>query len=120
MTNTPVEISRPTVQYTLGGHANVQFQRRSARTGTWEHYSYQPTQADWARHAPPEIAALAEQHPSLAGFWSDAEVEADLRQYLAEEYGWTDVVFVDSAPAQPDVPVELTTLEKAAPRKPTH
>lgn len=89
----PIEIARPTVQYTCGApHANVQFQQRSKRTGEWrpERESYHPTQADWAARAPAG---------SPDGYWSDAEVEADLLAYLAAELGITHAVIVDPSPS---------------------
>lgn len=103
----PIEISRPTVQFTVGApHAIIQFQRRSKRTGEWNApESYHPTQDDWAKRAPAG---------SPEGYWSDAEVEADLLAYLAAEFGITNAVIVDATPAQPDEPVQQTHLEKAA------
>lgn len=110
-----IELAPPTAQYTTrSAHTNVQLHWRPKGTSLWHSASYTPTQADWAARAPAEIAALAEQHPALLGFWSDAEIEADALAYLAATFGFTNVVIVDPDPAQPDEPVAKTTLEKAA------
>jgi hypothetical protein len=115
MAQAPVEISRPTVQFTVDApHALIQFERRSPRTGLWMKESYHPTQDDWAKRAPAEIQALAAQHPELAGYWSDRQIKEDVFAYLAAEYGITSAVIVGPESPQPDVAVEPTTLEKAA------
>jgi hypothetical protein len=87
---TPIEVSRPTVQFTTRAQpALVQFQRKSPRDGTWKPESFHPTQAELAAHE-------AETTPGApAGYWGDAGVEAATLAYLAEEYGITNAVIVD-------------------------
>lgn len=93
MADTPVQISRPTVQYTTRAQpAFVQFQRLSPRDGQWKDEAFHPTQDELCTHE-------AAVNPVPPGYWGDAGVEGAARAYLAIEYGITDVVIFE--PAQP-------------------
>lgn len=94
-----IELSQPTAQYTDGGsYAHVQFAWRTAAVGAtpagaWHRESYSPTQAKLSELAPADVLAVA------PGYWSDAEVRAHVSAWIAAQYGFTSVRFLDAAAA---------------------
>jgi hypothetical protein len=91
-----IEVTQPTAQYTPGGdYALIQFQWRTvaaaAPAGAWHGEHYSPTQAQLSARAPAELLAIA------PGAWGDAELRADVRDWITAQYGFTEITFLDVA-----------------------